>query len=101
MHWHAVGDYQRSAEALIQAVELDPTNPAFQAELGLTFRLLGELSEAEFWLQTAVQTAEGAPEFQELLALFYAEEAPSLTAAGIEALEETINQLPDNLDAPL
>jgi tetratricopeptide (TPR) repeat protein len=44
-------------------------------------------------------TSGGDPDFQTVLALFYADEAPSLTAEGLNALEQTIASVPENADA--
>lgn len=80
------GDLDASADALAYALTLDPENPAYHAELGSAYRLLGDLDRAEYWLESAVRVSEADPRFEELLALFYADEGHHLTADGLQAL---------------
>ncbi len=72
LHLRAMGDNEGSRAAFESAVALDPLNPAYAAELGTAFQLLGNLAEAESWLQVAIRTSGDDPGFQQLLADFYA-----------------------------
>nr|PZN52276.1 MAG: hypothetical protein DIU68_14835 [Chloroflexota bacterium] len=92
------GDFTGSVDALVQALALDPENPAYHAELGSAYRLLRDLNHAEYWLRSAVQVSEGDPRFEELLALFYADEAQQLTDEGLHALGLIAGRLQQDAD---
>lgn len=98
LHYRYAENYPASRDAMIQAVWLSPENPALYAELGTAYRLLGEFEQAERWLQTAVEYSGNAPEYQRLLALFYAEEAFNLGSDGLLALDDMLNTYPDDPD---
>jgi tetratricopeptide (TPR) repeat protein len=88
------GEYEASLEALRRAILLDPDNPAYYAELGSAYRLLFDHEQAEHWLRVAVAASGNDPQFQQMLAVFYAEEGYRLTGAGPEALQEVSSSLP-------
>lgn len=73
LHLRGRGDYVGSRDAFVQAVALDPLNPAYYAELGTSYGLLDDLQGAERWLKMAVEISEGDPRFQQALDQFYAE----------------------------
>jgi tetratricopeptide (TPR) repeat protein len=98
LHLRETGDDEGSLQAFIQAAVLDPQNPAIYAELGGAYRSLGDLQRAEYWLKMAVALSGNDAQFQELLALFYAEEATNLTSEGMAVLGETAGLLPNNPD---
>jgi tetratricopeptide (TPR) repeat protein len=96
LHRRHVGDYGSSLEAMIQAAALAPESAALYAELGTAYRLVGDLEEAERWFQTAVNLSGGDPEFERLLALFYAEEAFELGSGGLLAIEDALQDAPED-----
>ncbi|MBC7870449.1 MAG: tetratricopeptide repeat protein [Chitinophagaceae bacterium] len=73
LHLRALNDTAGSLNALIEATSLDPNNPAFYAELGSAYRLVGDLNSAEYWLKIAVEISQQDPLFQQLLDQFYTE----------------------------
>lgn len=98
LHLRTVGDFEGSLNAFLRAAIIDPQNPAIQAELGTAYRLLGDLGQAEFHYQQAVFLSGDAPQFQRLLAAFYAEEASSFGAVGMETLWTSFGQNSDDPD---
>lgn len=98
LYRRAHNDYAASLDAMIQAAALDPNNPAFLAELGTAYRLMGQMEEAETWLRNAVSASQNAPDFQRLLALFYAEEGYNVGGRGQEALSQASAALPNDPD---
>lgn len=80
------GEYAGSLDAFSLALSFDPTNPAYYVELGNSYRRIGNLVQAEEWLQQAVTISENDPQFRQILNDFYLEEGASLTAAGIETV---------------
>jgi len=73
LHLRTLNDTIGSLNALIEATSLDPNNPAFYAELGSAYRLVGDLNSAEYWLKIAVEISQQDPVFQQLLDQFYTE----------------------------
>jgi tetratricopeptide (TPR) repeat protein len=73
LHLRSRGELVSSIAAFQNAITLDPTNPAYAAEIGSAYRLYGDNTQAEFWLQEAVRLSNGDARFQRLLDQFYAE----------------------------
>lgn len=80
LHLRQRYDYVGSLEAMIQAVALDPENPALYAELGRAYQLTGDLVTAERWLRFAVSLDD---HFQPLLDSFYDDERTALLNLGL------------------
>ncbi len=80
LHLRLNHDHQGSLDAIVQAVALDPENPALYAELGKGYQLLGDLPSAERWLKFAVSLD---PNFQPLLDSFYNDEQSILLSLGL------------------
>lgn len=83
LHYRRIGADDASIAALAQAVQLDPANPAFNAELGTAYRLVGDAARAEYWLRLAALFSNGDPHFEGLLQQFYDEQASM-----VDGLEE-------------
>lgn len=75
LYTRLLGDLDSSEGALLLALALAPDIPVFYAELGNTYREMGNLTEAEYWLCTAVQISENDVLMQDALDRFYASEA--------------------------
>ena len=97
-HLRVTGDYRGSLESLIQATALEPDNPVYYAELGTAYQFMGDLESAERWLKVANNLSNGDPQFQQMLALFYAEEAYNLDGGGLETVENATVMLPNDPD---
>ncbi|MEO0563348.1 MAG: tetratricopeptide repeat protein [Chloroflexota bacterium] len=96
LHYRHIGAYNTSLDIMIQAVALAPESPTLFAELGTAYRLTGELEQAEYWLRAAVGFSENDPQFQELLAQFYAQEAYNLGGDGLAALNSIMQNNPED-----
>ncbi|MCC6612943.1 MAG: tetratricopeptide repeat protein [Anaerolineae bacterium] len=99
VHLRLAGDSTGAIDALAQAIAVDPQNPAYYAELAQAYRDSHELEQAERWFLTAVALSNGDARYQEMLALFYADEGGNLTASGLQALEQAMSALPESADA--
>jgi predicted Zn-dependent protease len=105
LHLRHVGDDAGSVDILIRAIALEPDNPALYAELGTSYRLIGDLSRAEYWLKNAVLFSNNAPEFEALLTTFYTEQAQTAESllAGMGAVTpdstDVISPSPENRTA--
>ena len=80
LHLRLAYDYPGSLRAIVQAVALDPENPALYAELGKANQLIGDLTTAEHWLKFAVSLDA---HFQPLLDSFYDDEKTALLSLGL------------------
>jgi Flp pilus assembly protein TadD len=97
LHLRHKGDYTASLDALMNAAALDPQNPVMFAELSAGYQLLGDLSNAGYWLQQAVAISGGDPRFQQMLDTLNAEQARLLQTFAVateEADEATAEPLP-------
>lgn len=70
LHLRLMGAYLPSLDAFLRAATLDSENPAYAAELGAAYQLIGDLQLAEEWLQKAVTLSDNDPRFQRLLDQF-------------------------------
>jgi tetratricopeptide (TPR) repeat protein len=94
----ARGDYEIGRVAFVMAARLDPANPAYYAELGLTHQRLFEYETAEHWLRVAVAASESDRRFQQILAVFYAQEGYRLTAESLPVVQQSRAALPPDPD---
>jgi tetratricopeptide (TPR) repeat protein len=85
-------DYRASVDSFTTALALDPLNPAYYAEIGQTYRELGDVISADYWLRQAVTVSNQDPQFEQILTDFYAVSGASLSLAGAdpdEAADDT------------
>jgi tetratricopeptide (TPR) repeat protein len=90
--------FDASLEAFTEAVRLDPTNPAYYAELGMAHARVANYADAEHWLQQAVSMSDGAVAFREMLATFYAQSGNFMVNADPQAIRQAGSALPDDPD---
>ncbi len=98
LHLRTQEEYQASLDMFVQAVALDPENPYYYADLATAHRLVGHLAQAEQLLKQAAAISGYAPEFLELLALFYADEAYNLSPETVNDLLQLAEAMSDNPD---
>ena len=94
LYLRRLGDTETSVSALEAAVTFDPLNPAYYAELATAYRLIGSYFKAEGMLRLAVDYSGHDPLFEELLAVFYAEEGYQLTDDRLAQLQQSQANLP-------
>jgi tetratricopeptide (TPR) repeat protein len=101
LHFRAQADYVQSLDAIAQSVRLAPNNAGLYAELGTAFRLIGDLEQAEYWLDFAVSASANTPEHQQILENFYVETAYVSPNEIIDSLESpaTTSDNPDLIAA--
>lgn len=73
LHLRQAEDDTGSLDAFLQAANLEPSNPAYAAELGSAYQRVSKLAQAEYWLKQAVALSNNDPRFQDLLNQFYAQ----------------------------
>lgn len=96
MHLRLRQDFAGSELALMKALTLDPQNPAIHAELGATYRATGQLEDAAYWLQSAVEVSDNAPALRDLLLQFYADEAYFLPDEALAQLSQHSGEQPNS-----
>lgn len=94
LYLRETGEPEAANSQFVLAIRLDPANPAYYAELGLTYQQMGLYDDAHHWLQTAADIADGAGEFGQLLAVFYAEEGYRLPELSPRDLYSAAADLP-------
>lgn len=101
LHFRARADYIQSLDAIAQSVRLAPNNAGLYAELGTAFRLIGDLEQAEYWLDYAVSASAETPEYQQILENFYVETAYVSPSNIIDSLQApaTTSENPDLISA--
>ena len=97
LHFRARADYIQSLDAIAQSVRLAPNNAGLYAELGTAFRLVGDLEQAEYWLDYAVSASTDTPEYQQILENFYVETAYVSPSNIVDSLASSANNS-DNAD---
>jgi cytochrome c-type biogenesis protein CcmH/NrfG len=97
-HWRKVEDHEAAYNAFVEAYRITPDNPALAAEVGTSLQLMGELSEAEGWLRTAIELAPVDPRWYGLLAAFYADTGYELETTGLAFVEEAAQLVPQDSD---
>ncbi len=83
IYQRAQRDYQASVASFTTALALDPLNPAYYAEIGQTYREIGDIVNADYWLRQAVTVSNQDPQFERILAEFHQTAGPALSAAGV------------------
>ena len=84
---------KESQHAFIQATLLDPSNPAYYAELGFATQLLRNYDEAAHWFRIAVDVSNDAPEFQQILTSYYVQAGINLSPNNLPFLQEIIEDI--------
>lgn len=95
IYWRTVGDYDRSADALLLAMTYSPADPGLMAELGNTYRAMGNLTEAEYWLQVSLAISGNDPIIVGALDRLYQEEAYLLPQEYLALMFEERNNRDD------
>lgn len=80
LHLRHIGDDRASLNALIAAAALNPQDPALFAELGMAYRLVGDMTSAERWLREAVRLSNNDSRFVGLLTAFQTAQRSDLQA---------------------
>lgn len=90
LYWQRRERFELALIYLHAAANLDPTNPALQAEVGNTLGLLGNISAAETHYQRAVEFAPRDPIYWRTLANFYIKFETKLREEGLAAARQAV-----------
>lgn len=96
LYWQRQERYDLALVYLHAAARLDALNPAWQAEIGNTLGLMGNLSSAESHYLRAVDLAQKDPTYWQILANFYIKYESNLRDKGLAAARQAVILDPEN-----
>ncbi len=96
LYWQRQERYDLALIYFHSAAILDHLNPAFQAEIGNTLGLLGNISAAESHYQRAVELAPQESTYWQILANFYIEYETKLKEEGLAAARQAVILEPED-----
>jgi tetratricopeptide (TPR) repeat protein len=99
LYWNRQGKYPQMLAEYLLAAEYEPTNPAWQAELGNAYVKRGDLVSALAAYQHATELAPNESTYWSLLAVFCAENGVHLDEVGLPAAQKAVEISPDDPSA--
>ena len=99
LYWNRQGKYPQMLAEYLLAAEYEPTNPAWQAEIGNAYMRRGDLVAALAAYQRATELAPDESTYWRLLAVFCAENGVYLEDVGLSAAQKAVDLAPDDPSA--
>ena len=96
LYWRRQEKYPQMLAEYLLAAEYDPTNPAWQAEIGNAYIKRGDLVSALAAYQHATELAPDDPTYWRLLAVFCAENTIHMEDIGLPAAEKAVELAPND-----
>ena len=96
LYWSRQSKFEQVLVEYLLAAEFDPTNPRWQAGVGETYAILGDVVSALTAYQRAVELAPGEPMYWRLLAMFCAEKGVYVDEIGLPAAQQALALSPDD-----
>jgi tetratricopeptide (TPR) repeat protein len=96
LYWNRHEDYPQMLSEYLLAAEYEPTNPAWQAEIGNAYIKRGDLVAALAAYQRATELAPDESTYWRLLAVFCAENSIHLEDIGLPAAQKAVDLAPDD-----
>lgn len=96
LYWSRQSKYEQVLAEYLLAAEFDPTNPRWQAGIGETYAILGDLVSALAAYQRAVELAPAEPMYWRLLAMFCAEKGVHVDEIGLPAAQQALALSPED-----
>lgn len=96
LYWNRHEKYPQMLAEYLLAAEYEPTNPAWQAELGNAYIKRGDLLSALAAYQHATELAPNESTYWGLLAVFCAENGVYLEEVGLPAAQKAVEISPDD-----
>jgi tetratricopeptide (TPR) repeat protein len=96
LYWNRQGKYPQMLAEYLLAAEYEPTNPAWQAEIGNAYIKRGDLVSALAAYQRATELAPYESTYWRLLAVFCAENVVHLDEVGLPAAQKAVDLAPDD-----
>jgi tetratricopeptide (TPR) repeat protein len=99
LYWNRQGKYSQMLAEYLLAAGFEPSNPAWQAELGNAYVKRGDLVSALAAYQHATELAPDESVYWSSLAVFCAENGVHLEDVGLPAAQKAVDISPDDLSA--
>ena len=99
LYWNRQEKYPQMLAEYLQAAETEPSNPAWQAELGNAYIKNGDLIAALAAYKRATELAPNESTYWRLLAVFCAENVVYLDDVGLPAAQKAVDLAPDDPSA--
>jgi tetratricopeptide (TPR) repeat protein len=96
LYWNRQQNYPQMLAEYLLAAEYEPTNPAWQAEIGNAYIKRGDLVAALAAYQHATELAPNESTYWRLLAVFCADNSVHLDDVGLPAAQKAVDLAPDN-----
>jgi tetratricopeptide (TPR) repeat protein len=96
LYWNRQKKYPQMLAEYLLAAKYEPTNPAWQAEIGNAYTLSGDLAVALTAYQQAVELAPNDATYWRLLAVFCSENGVHLDDIGLPAAQKAVELAPDD-----
>ena len=96
LYWQRQNRYDLALVHMHNAENIDPDNPAVQAELGRTLAILSDLNKAQNYYERATELAPNDPHYWRLLADFSIKYKLKLREVGLPAARQAILLNPEN-----
>lgn len=94
LYWKRQGEYRQALNEYIQAAQLEPDNPAWQASAGEIYVQLGDLVSALEAYQKATELAPNDSTYWRLLATFCADNEVQVLEIGLPAAKKAAELAP-------
>lgn len=98
LYWKRQADYQQALAEYRTAAELEPANPEWQAALGDSYTLAGDLVSALAAYRQATTLAPQSVTYWRLLALFCADNSVQVLDVGLPAAKQAAELAPNDPD---
>ncbi len=96
LYFERAGDWEKAEESYLEAVRLDPSDPAWHAALGQTYSHLGDLPLALAYYKRAAELAPNETDYWRLLAVFCARNGVYLEDEGLPAAVKARDLAPND-----
>ena len=96
LYWQRQNRYDLALVHMHNAENIDPDNPAVQAELGRTLAILSDLNKAQNYYERATELAPNDPHYWRLLADFSIKYKLKLREVGLPAARQAILLNPED-----
>jgi tetratricopeptide (TPR) repeat protein len=96
LYWNRQEKYSQMLAEYLLAAEYEPTNPAWQAEIGNAYIKRGDLVAALAAYQRATELAPDESTYWRLLAVFCAENGVHLEDVGLPAAQKAVQLAPND-----